>query len=130
MSRDSILLVDDSTADLELNRMALEEAGCPYEIELAHGGPESVKRLEKIPAPRLVVLDLRMPLMSGLEVLRWARSQPKLKEMPFIVLTTSSLERDKREAETLGAAAYFEKPLGFDETVALARRILDLAGRA
>ena len=122
-----ILLVDDSKEDIELTRLALEEAGARGPVEEAHDGSEAIERLGRGPAPRLVLLDLRMPRVDGLEVLRWARAQPALEAVPIVVLTTSNLERDRKTAAELGATSYFEKPVDFDATVRLAKKVLSLA---
>ena len=69
------------------------------------------------PLPALVLLDLKLPRRSGLEVLRWIRSQPHLATMPVVVLTSSSEGEDIQKAYALGANSYLQKPVAFNGLV-------------
>ena len=122
----SILVVDDSEDDLELTRLALLEAGCRRRVECAPDGEAALARLiSSRPAPCLLLLDLRMPRVDGLEVLRRVRQVPALSGLRIVVFTSSSLEEDRQRAVELGCDLYLEKPIDFHASVKAARRVLE-----
>jgi CheY-like chemotaxis protein len=127
---DTILLVEDNTTDVLLVRRALTRAGITNPIAIAADGDSAVNYLagsgeyadrERHPLPALVLLDLKLPRRSGLEVLAWLRAQPDLRRTPVVVLTSSQQRPDVNRAYDLGANSYLVKPVEFDEL----QRMLD-----
>lgn len=124
-----ILLVEDSVDDVMLIRRAFIKADLQCRIQVAPDGDEALVYLAGIeangqgknPAPALVLLDLKLPRRSGLEVLAWLKRQPRLKRTPVIVLTSSRERSDIEQAYDLGANSYLVKPVKFDELVAMVR---------
>lgn len=130
MTEDSaILLVEDNEDDAFLMRHALHAAGVTNPVFVVESGAQAVEYLSgegewadrgKFPLPAVVFLDLKLPLMSGHEVLGWIRSQPRLEGLLVVVLTSSNEPSDVRRSYSLGANSYLVKPLS-------ARQLLDLA---
>ncbi len=117
--RVTVLLAEDNEDDLFLSKRVLDKSGLA-EIYHVENGKEAVDYLAGVgvyqdrtryPMPDVVLLDLKMPLMTGHEVLEWIRSQPGLKEMRVFVLTSSDEERDRRRIEKVGVQGYLVKPL-------------------
>ena len=119
-----ILLVEDNQDDEDLARLAIEYSGVTCEIQVARDGAEALdvligstrgqdKNLD-VP-PRLVLLDLKMPKVSGLEVLKRMRSNPRTKYVPVVVLTSSSERRDLADAYASGANSYIRKPVDLED---------------
>jgi CheY-like chemotaxis protein len=124
MPEKTVLLAEDNSDDVELARLAFAQEAFPYEIVVAEDGQAALDRLFSSPEnPALVILDLKMPKVGGLEVLKAMREDPRLRAVPVVVLTTSDEERDRAAAETLGVSLYLKKPLGFDELREIVRRI-------
>ena len=118
-----ILLADDNDNDLKLIRMALARAHpCP-EVAVTHDGAEALDYLycrETFSTrirrnPDVILLDLKMPLVDGLEVLRQVKSDLELKTIPVVMLTSSSEECDVLKSYQLGVNAYVVKPVDFKE---------------
>lgn len=108
-----LLLVEDDDLDVMNVHRALAQAPEVASITVARDGIEALKLLRagELPLERLVIMvDLRMPRMSGLDLLREVRADPRLKRLPVVVLTTSDDPDDREAAFTLGAAGYFVKP--------------------
>src|SRR5687768_2410763 len=119
-----ILLAEDNENDVELVTMALKKTGLTNPIHICRDGEEVVAYLkgegayadcQQYPFPRLLILDLKMPKLNGLEVLRWVRDNPDCSVIPTIILSTSILEADVQEAYELGANAYLSKPSEFSQ---------------
>ena len=117
--RAHILVAEDEETDVLLLRHALNKAGLPHELIVAQDGNEAIEYLRgeppyadrtQHPLPALVLLDLKMPEMTGFDVLAWLQNRPDLKELPAVVLTSSADEADRQRAQQLGAADYFVKP--------------------
>ena len=115
-----ILLVEDNRDDEDLARLAIESSGVSCEVKVAHDGAEALKMLLGLPdgqasglsaPPRLVLLDLKMPKVSGLEVLRRLRSDSRTRNVPVVVLTSSSERQDLVDAYKYGASGYVRKPI-------------------
>ena len=107
------LLVEDDDLDVMNVHRSLAQATEVASITVARDGAEALKllRAAELPMERLVVmLDLRMPRMSGLDLLREIRSDTRLKRLPVVILTTSDDPHDRDAAFCLGAAGYFVKP--------------------
>jgi two-component system, response regulator len=112
---DSILIIDDNRDDIEITRIALEEIGRKEKVEASTDGYQAMKHLremEKLPA--LVLLDLKMPGMSGFDCLREIRNDERLKPLPVIVLTSSSLESDRQKSIEAGANSFLYKTIDID----------------
>ena len=113
MQRIHLLLVEDDDLDVMNVHRALAQAPEVASITVARDGIEALKLLRagELPMERLVIIiDLRMPRMSGLDMLKEVRADPRLKRMPVVVLTTSDDPHDRDAAFCLGAAGYFVKP--------------------
>lgn len=127
----TILLVEDDPNDVLLLRRAFQKAGQQNRLRLVPDGAQAIEYLtgggiyadrQRFPLPFLVLLDLKMPGTNGFDVLRWARAQPALKRLLFVVLTSSDLQADVDRAYDLGANSYLVKPVEFEETVHLIHR--------
>jgi len=115
----TILLVDDSRNDIELTIAALTEKNLANDIVVAEDGVEALDFLYKrgrfagypngIPA--VILLDIKMPRMSGIEVLNYIRSTPKFMKIPVIIVTSSNNEKDLFESYRLGIVSYVVKPI-------------------
>jgi len=113
-----IFIVDDSQADIELTTIALEVRGKKIVVNSATDGRSALAMLRNGHAlPSVILLDLKMPGMSGIEVLSEIRSDERLKQVPVVVVTSSSLEKDRAEAIAAGASGYIQKPLALDQFV-------------
>lgn len=129
-----VLLVEDYQNDILLMRRFWKKECVQHPLVEARHGLEAIEYLagdgifanrQLYPLPCLMLLDLRMPLVSGLDVLRQIRSQPGLKTLPVLVFSASALPGDVDEAYRLGACAFLVKPSGLDEFAALVRLIRD-----
>jgi len=117
-----ILLVEDSDTDLELALRALTKAKVANRIEVARDGAEALDFLFSEGAfagrardnPRLVMLDLKLPKVDGLDVLRAIKGNPATRTIPVVVLTSSHEQRDIVESYDLGVNSYIVKPVDFD----------------
>jgi CheY-like chemotaxis protein len=120
-----ILIVDDSPNDVELTISALAEKNLANEVVVAEDGEEALDYLHKRGKfaayekgnPIVILLDIKMPKMDGIEVLKHIRSNPKLKLIPVIMLTSSLEERDLVESYKLGANAYVVKPVDINQFI-------------
>jgi CheY-like chemotaxis protein len=120
-----ILIVEDDPRDLELSLNALEDYNLANEVVIARDGQEALDylynqgRFEGRPAgnPAVVLLDLKLPKIDGLEVLQRLRSDEQLKMIPVVVLTSSHEEKDMMRSYKLGVNAYVVKPVDFHEFV-------------
>ena len=119
----AILLVEDSAPDAMLIREALLEAGVEATVEVVTDGEQAMARLARGPAPDLMLLDLNLPRKDGRAVLAEMNCDAQLRQIPVIVLTTSSAPHDVRFAYQHCANAYVRKPLGLDRLVETARAI-------
>jgi len=111
-----VLLVEDSATDVELTRIALDRASIPTHVSVATGGKEALELLREptgASAYEVVLLDLKMPGMTGHEVLAELQRDTSVPHPPVVVLTTSGLDSDREEAHRLGAHAYILKEANF-----------------
>lgn len=121
-----ILLIEDDEDAAQLMQLALKKAGLTRPVKVLRDGDEAVAYLsdrEANPPPCLLILDLKLPRRSGLEVLTWLRSQVDTRPLPVLMLTASSSSKDIEEALKLGIRAYCVKPTDFDDLKKLARMI-------
>jgi CheY-like chemotaxis protein len=119
-----ILLVEDDPRDLELALRALKKANLRNHVEVARDGAEALdfifcegahagRRIEDV--PKVILLDLKLPKVDGLEVLQRIRGDARTKTIPVVVLTSSKEQRDVVESYRLGVNSYVVKPVSFDE---------------
>jgi CheY-like chemotaxis protein len=109
-----ILLIDDSEADVYLFQEAFRGLQNVHELEIARDGEEALQHLHSRDAenlPALILLDINLPKVDGFEILRAIRADSKMRSVPVIVLSSSSDQRQVRQAYELGANAYLVKPL-------------------
>lgn len=127
-----ILLVEDNLADLELTLHALRQSNLANRIQVARDGEEALDFLYCRGAhsqrdvnqwPKLVLLDLKLPKLDGLAVLRQIKSDPLLKAIPVIVMTSSKEDRDLVQSYQLGANSYLQKPVDSDQCRGIVRQI-------
>ena len=111
-----IFIVDDSPTDIELTTIALEATGREIVVRFATAGKSALAMLRNgLRVPALILLDLKMPGMDGIEVLREIRTDDRLRDLPVVVVTSSALESDREDAFAAGASGYIQKPLALDQ---------------
>lgn len=120
MSR-TILTVDDSLSIRQMVRYTLQQAG--FNVVEAQDGKEALTRLEGGPVD-LVVTDLNMPVMDGLELIRAVRALPKFKFVPVLMLTTESQEERRQAGKAAGATGWIVKPFNPDQLLGVIARVL------
>lgn len=117
----TLLIIEDNPDDVELTMLALEQANMEENIVIATDGAEAIDYLfsdtTSHPLPDLILLDLQLPKVSGLEVLQRIRSDAKTKMLPIVILTTSNEEVDRLQGYSLGCNSYIRKPVNYDEFV-------------
>jgi CheY-like chemotaxis protein len=126
-----ILLVEDNPRDVELTLVALEELNLANEVYVAHDGAEALDYLclrnqyaDRPPGnPACVLLDLKMPKVDGLEVLRQMKSDLNLKTIPVVMLTSSKEESDLVTSYSLGVNAFVVKPVDFSQFIHAIRQL-------
>jgi DNA-binding response OmpR family regulator len=122
-----ILLVEDDPDHEALAIRALRKANVANEIQVAHDGAEAIEFLKGIgenhPLPQLVLLDLKLPKVDGLEVLRFIRAQERSAILPVVVLTSSDEERDIVASYRLGVNSYIRKPVNFTDFAEATRQL-------
>ena len=116
-----ILLVEDNELDIELMKLSLERCSYPIDCRVVRDGEECIAFLKKLPpysdapTPELILLDLNMPRMNGLEVLDAINAAPELHLLPVVVLTTSNQPSDVRGAYARRCSGYVVKPFGYSD---------------
>jgi len=126
---DRILLVEDNPDDVELTLLAFQRSRLRNEVLVARDGVEALEILHgtaSVPAkplPSLVLLDLKLPRVDGIEVLRRIREHPATRLLPVVILTSSVQERDLVETYAVGANSYIVKPVDFEQFLESARQI-------
>src|SRR5687768_3493080 len=109
-----ILLAEDDEDDQELIHMAFNKVTSEHDIKFANNGQEALDILQRHSVlPCLIILDMNMPMMNGLQTLKALRSEPKFAKVPIVILTTSDREDIRKKSYTDGAADYFIKPVSF-----------------
>src|SRR5215472_17062755 len=129
-----ILLAEDEEDYVLLIKNAFAKANIPNPLFVVWNGQEAIAYLKgegkysnraEYPLPELMLLDLKMPRVNGLEVLKWLRAHPGLSGLRVLVLTSSDQIRDVNEAYQLGANSFLVKPTDFEDTIQLSRLIND-----
>lgn len=127
-----ILLVEDNPDDVDLTLRAFAKSNIAKEVVVARDGVEALDYLfatgphagrASAPLPQLVLLDLKLPRIDGLEVLERVRANPRTRLLPVVILTSSTEERDLEKGYTLGANSYIRKPVDFQEFVEAVRHL-------
>ena len=132
MNKKLILLVEDNPDDVALTMLAFKKSNILNEVVVAKDGVEALEYLfgtgkyegrDMNIKPQLILLDLKMPKMDGLEVLQRMRSDERTKLLPVVVLTTSSEDKDRIESYKLGANSYIRKPVDFIQFAEAVRQL-------
>ncbi len=132
MKTKHILLVEDNPDDVQLTMRALQKSHVANTVDVAADGVEAMEYFAGTGKfagrntdllPQVVLLDLKMPRMDGLEVLRRLREDERTRLLPIVVLTTSSEERDRVESYRLGANSYIRKPVDFTQFAESVRQL-------
>lgn len=119
-----ILVADDDEEDRQLIKEALEESRLRNPLDFVHDGEELMKRLtDGKDLPGLILLDLNMPKKDGREALKEIKSNPKLKYIPVIILTTSQAEEDICRTYNLGVNSFITKPVTFSALVDVLNKV-------
>jgi CheY-like chemotaxis protein len=128
----TILVADDDENDVFLLRRAFEKAGISHTLTAVWNGAEAIAYLrgdgiysdrQKYPWPELLLLDLKMPVLDGFEVLAWWQTEESAGDLPIIVLSSSNREQEIHRAMELGARGYCAKPADFDYFVMVAHEL-------
>lgn len=132
VTKHSILLVEDNPDDEALTLRAFKKNGILNDVSVVRDGAEALDYLfcsgvyakrDSALQPELILLDLKLPKIDGLEVLRRIRSDERTKLQPVVILTTSSEERDIISSYQLGANSYIRKPVDFDQFIEAVRQL-------
>lgn len=127
-----VLLVEDDENDVMFVQRAFKHAGILNPLHVARHGDEAIEYLDgtgpytdrdRHPLPVFVLLDLKMPRRSGLEVLEWVKDRAGLKRIPIVVLTSSKNDADVNKAYELGANSYLVKPVSFEGLIELVKSL-------
>lgn len=127
-----ILLVEDNPDDVELTLHALRKHNLANRIEVVRDGAEALEFIFATGAyagrnvengPRVILLDLKLPKVDGLEVLRRVKADPRTRRIPVVMLTSSREERDIVESYSLGVNSYITKPVDFDQFTEAVRQV-------
>lgn len=125
-------MVEDNQDDIDLMMMALKKSSFPSEVVVAHDGVEALDYLfgtgdyagcDTNIMPQVILLDLKMPRMDGLEFLRRIRADERTRFLPVVVFTTSNENSDKRESYKLGANSYISKPIDYKRFAETIRQV-------
>ncbi len=136
MSSLEILHVDDNREDLELTELAFGEIDASTRYIAKDNGATGLAFLEQLagqrtlPPPHLFIFDINMPGMNGIELLERVKADPRLRDIPVVILTTSNQPADRERTLAIGASRYVIKPSRFDDLVAIARDLLASIGGA
>ena len=129
MNKKTILLIEDDELDVISVERTLKKLDTEYNLHIAHNGKEALGMLTRSEDPILpdvILLDLNMPGMMGLQVLKELKANKTWKPIPVIVLTTSTLEKDRESSYEMGASCFLRKPVAFDELALMTSSIVNL----
>jgi CheY-like chemotaxis protein len=122
-----ILLVEDNPMDVDLTLRAFKKEGISNQIHVARDGEEALSFIPRWetgdPLPLIILMDLKLPKVNGLEVTRKFKEHPEVKVIPIVVLTSSSEDKDIKTAYQYGANSYIVKPVDFDKFADVAAEI-------
>ena len=122
----NVLVVEDSKAIRSMIRISLEETGGFFAVEAGNG----FEALKTLPTRRfdLIITDINMPDINGLELIGYVKSNPTYRDIPLIIVSTEKSEEDKKRGITLGAAGYVVKPFRKEELMAMVTKVLGDSG--
>ena len=122
----NVLIVEDSKAIRSMIRMELEEAGGFFAVEAGNG----FEALKTLPTKHfdLIITDINMPDINGLELIGYVKSNPTYRDIPLVIVSTEKSEEDKKRGIALGAAGYIVKPFKKEELLAVIRKVLEMSG--
>jgi CheY-like chemotaxis protein len=127
VSMPSILLVEDNPMDLDLTLRAFKRKNLSNTIHVARDGEEALAFLAKWdagePVPAVILLDINLPKVNGLEVLRKLKGHDTYRRIPVVMLTSSKEDRDLKSAYDLGVNSYIEKPVNFSKFMDVAEQV-------
>jgi two-component system, response regulator len=131
MAKKIILLVEDNPDDVDLTLRALEKNNVANDVFVARDGVEALDYLfgrgdhsdSQLSLPQVVLLDLKLPRVDGLEVLKAIRENTRTRHVPVVILTSSIEEQDMIKSYDLGANSFVQKPVNFDEFVEASRQL-------
>jgi two-component system response regulator len=132
MKTKQILLVEDNPDDVQLTLLALQKSNIANEVVVAEDGVEAIEYFagrgrfagrDTSILPQVILLDLKMPRMDGLDVLRSIRADERTSLLPVVVMTTSNEDKDRVESYKLGANSYVRKPMDFNQFAEAVRRL-------
>lgn len=127
-----LLIVEDNPQDLELAMRALGKAKLANHVQIARDGAEALDFIfcegshaarNQIQAPKVILLDLKLPKVDGLEVLKRLKGDPRTRRIPVVVVTSSKEQRDVVESYELGVNSYIVKPVNFEQFSAAVREL-------
>jgi CheY-like chemotaxis protein len=122
-----ILLVEDNPMDLDLTLRAFNKKKFANTINVARDGEEALAWFPRWeagePLPAVILLDINLPRINGLEVLQQLKAHPQFRRIPVVVLTSSREDRDLKAAYDLGVSSYIEKPVSFSKFIEVAEHI-------
>jgi CheY-like chemotaxis protein len=115
-----VLLVEDNPDDLELALLAFERGSSAVAVDVARDGAEALEYLSTHHAepPQVVLLDIKLPLVDGIDVLRQVKADQRTRHIPVVMLTSSAQDRDLRTCYALGANSYIVKPVDMERFMA------------
>jgi two-component system response regulator len=124
MKDKTILLVEDNPDDVKLTLRALKNCNIANEVAIANDGVEALELLSSLnPLPAVILLDLKLPRLSGLEVLKRIRADARLKRLPVLILTSSKEDQDILKSYDNGANSYIRKPVEFEHFTEAVRQL-------
>jgi two-component system, response regulator len=120
-----ILLVEDDPNDVQLTLHALKRYGLTNHVRVVRDGAEALEFLfgQEMDVPKVVMLDLKLPRLNGIEVLRAVRANPRTRTMPVVMLTSSAEAEDIAQTYALGANSYVVKPVDFEQFTEAVRQL-------
>jgi two-component system response regulator len=124
MKNKTILLVEDNPDDVKLTLRALKNCNIANEVAIACDGVEALEMLASLnPLPTVILLDLKLPRLSGLDVLKRIRADARLKRLPVLILTSSKEDQDILKSYDNGANSYIRKPVEFEQFTEAVRQL-------
>jgi CheY-like chemotaxis protein len=124
--KQTVLIIDNDRDEVMITRMALSKAAPQIEVAAAFSGEAGLAILRGgTPLPLLILLDLKMPGLDGIEVLQQIRSDDRLKHLPVIIVTNSTLASDRQKSIEAGASCYLHKAFDIDQHIRDVKAVLD-----